>query len=119
MVERGVSSMKCRRRKKYQAAKKLTMDSTATAPKPSQKCVVSAARTWNSRSPGSMASGEQRFDVHVLFLVGPELQQLGRMEAGLACHQHARELLYAGVIEVHALVVELASIGDGALQSRD
>ena len=62
-------------------------------------------------------SGEQRFHADVSDFLVLELKQIERLEIEKARDQDVRELLDAYVVDVHALVVELATVGDAVFQT--
>ena len=64
-------------------------------------------------TPRTAASRRRRSSLRLF-----ELEQLARREVEHAGDDDIGELLDAHVVDVHALVVELAAVGDGVLERR-
>src|SRR3569623_1824200 len=76
-------------------------------------------RAKTSCGGARQSSVEQRLQINVVLFLLAELAQRMSAEGEHACDQHVRELLAAHVVEVDALVVKLAPVGDGVLHAGD
>src|SRR4030095_9413828 len=84
-----------------------------------QPPAATAAPRLSSQNQRSAGSAKEPAQIHVAALLLGELEERGLLEVELPGDDQVREGLQPDVVQVDALVVELAPVGDGLLELGD